>query len=401
MTIRNRLIAPCLAKRATDPNDVVLDPDAFVRRVLLFDTYIMQSVHMREFPALVALFGASGVRTLLQAGVLRVQCDAISVTQLGQANFAGRPDFTPLPLGSFALNMVRVQDQREYVSRALGNASEGVGPLKEAIRFKRAIADALDQPPEGFGQAGLRGVASDLQNQALLNAAVVRGAREAFGVEAPAAEITAKATAMGGTNFAIESNLGELLSLDDKQVHQALERAAMAIGDLNVRLEQMQVHNALSGTLSEDVDFFRHKLGIAASAIDPQPAQAQFGRVLELRGFPSIDTSQRIDAEKLLKARDTDECRLFREWLQRTDALSDSDVKAHVAGVAARLQSFAQSGTGKTIRFVANTAIGVVASPAVGLAASAIDAFLVDKVLSASGPALFVNNVYPSIFDRS
>jgi hypothetical protein len=76
--------------------------------------------------------------------------------------------------------------------------------------------------------------------------------------------------------------------------HNCLERAALAIGDVNYRLEQMKAHRALSGLIEDDLSFFEHKPGIVAHELDAKTQEHQFTRAVTLRGFPSIDPAVHI-----------------------------------------------------------------------------------------------------------
>jgi hypothetical protein len=401
MTIRERLIGPCVDS-TPDPKPVTVDTSTFVQRLVLFDTYILQSSHMLEMPALASLFGIQGLVTLLETRALRVQCDAIAMGQIGQTTFGEkRTAKGPLPLGSFSLGMIRAHDQESVVAGGLANVQKTAGSMKEVIRLKRAVLDALEQPPQGFGIEALRAMPSDLQNQSLVRAAIARGVTEALGRSVPVDQIVARVIQLDNDDFRIESNLRELLSISEADAHSALERAALAVGDVNYRMEQMKAHSALSGLIDDDISFFEYKLGILARGIDSKARESQFSRAIELGGFPQIDPGvTRIDVDKLLKARETPECGEFRQWLQTIGTVSDAEVRDRIAGLKAKLDTFVQSSSGKALRFLATTALGFVPNygEIVGLAAGILDSFVVDKLFTASGPVLFLNRTYPSIF---
>jgi hypothetical protein len=58
-----------------------------------------------------------------------------------------------------------------------------------------------------------------------------------------------------------------------------------------------------------------------------------------------------------------------------------------------------RSDAGKGVRLFITTGVGV-AVPPVGVALSAIDTFLTDKIVPEPGPTAFVSQLYPSIFRR-
>jgi hypothetical protein len=54
---------------------VKLDVEGFIRRLLLFDTYILYSVRFKEIPELVRHFGYEGTLALLNSGALEIRCE--------------------------------------------------------------------------------------------------------------------------------------------------------------------------------------------------------------------------------------------------------------------------------------------------------------------------------------
>lgn len=71
MSLTNRLLGPC-ATFSGGPETIRVDVGALVRRLLLFDTYILDSTRLLEIPRLLDAFGTSGFITLLQSGALKI-----------------------------------------------------------------------------------------------------------------------------------------------------------------------------------------------------------------------------------------------------------------------------------------------------------------------------------------
>lgn len=110
-----------------------------------------------------------------------------------------------------------------------------------------------------------------------------------------------------------------------------------------------------------------------------------------------------MDVQKLLKTRDSAECRAFREWLSTVEDVTDAEIKEMVSSLRSKMASIAASPGGKLVRLAATTGIGLipVIGPITGAAAGAIDSFLVDKVLPRSGIVAFLTETYPSLFVSS
>lgn len=98
--------------------------------------------------------------------------------------------------------------------------------------------------------------------------------------------------------------------------------------------------------------------------------------------------------------RESAECREFREWLVSLDEVSDAQIKEMADSVKNRIASIVGSTGGRVMRFVATTGIGLIPpiGPIAGVVAGAVDAFLVDRVLSKSGVVAFLSETYPSLF---
>jgi hypothetical protein len=98
----------------------VVDLGALVRRIILFDHYIFQSIRLEEFPILVRAFGYAGVKALLDSGILSVQSDILTLAQIGQSNIGLRDRKGLLPLGSYSFVVLTVADREQYIHEAFG-----------------------------------------------------------------------------------------------------------------------------------------------------------------------------------------------------------------------------------------------------------------------------------------
>jgi len=82
--IRKQLIAPCATRREAILDDIVVDLDlgALLRRILLFDRYIVESWRLAEFAPLIKQLGADGVLSLLRSGAVGIHCDVMEIGEL-------------------------------------------------------------------------------------------------------------------------------------------------------------------------------------------------------------------------------------------------------------------------------------------------------------------------------
>jgi hypothetical protein len=404
-SLRNRLYGPC----GTFPESherIVVDVGALVRRLLLFNTYVLDSYRLLEVPRLVATFGSSGLVALLRAGVLKISCEAISFANVGHTLLNEKRRLRgPLPLGSFSYSVVKSAEPEKYISDCLKNAVRVQGlDLKRAIKLKREIVDALANSPETSGYETLAATLSDIKNDRLLASAISRAIESTGNGQIAVDSVAARVTMIDEVDFKVESNLERLGVGDSGAVHKVIERALGGIVNANRVLEVMKERNSLTGVADDSEAFLGEKLGIMVPELWRDDREQQFDRVVELAGFPDVSADaddHLVDAEQLLKIRESSECSEFRQWLQTLGGgVTDAEIRERVRAWNSVVGAFLKSGTGRALRFLATSAIGMVPEhgPVAGAVAGALDTFVLDKVFSGSGPAAFINNQYRSLF---
>jgi hypothetical protein len=102
--------------------------------------------------------------------------------------------------------------------------------------------------------------------------------------------------------------------------------------------------------------------------------------------------------EEFLKIRDSKECKDFRNWLKQAQFCDEQEIYLQVRSLRARLGALLHGTTGKIIRFALTNLAGVT-NLVMGCGVSALDTFVLDKVLPLSGPALYLDKMYGSLFD--
>jgi hypothetical protein len=396
--IRDRRIGDAMTLSGSG-EDVAVNADiqAVVRRLLLFDTYVMTSHRLLEVPRLVSTFGSSGVATLLQSGALRLTCEALSVCD---ARKVGAPTRTDSQAVLCKPLVIQSADPEKYISDALQVVHTVAGIAhKDAKRLKLAIIEGLERSPPGAGTAALEALREDVKRPAVLSHFVALAARLVCGVSLDSSRISISARLSEDGTFHLESNL-LTLGIADVDVDKVLQKTILAMADLNYRLEQMKNFSAISGVIADEGIDLICRLGFLMPTIDPERTERQFDRTIEIVGLPEIEERQFVDAEKILKIRDTAECRAFRVWLKRADNLADAEIADLVGGLRSKIASAFQSKVGRTLRFVATSAVGTM-DTGLGIAIGALDQFLLDRVLREPGPVAFLNRLYPSIFPPS
>ncbi len=125
-----------------------------------------------------------------------------------------------------------------------------------------------------------------------------------------------------------------------------------------------------------------------AFAQEPHSREPQFLRVAKIAGLGErgLTESGRIDLDRLMRLRSSDDLAVFRTWLRSAESKTDKEIRDRVISLRSRVGSFL-SGTvaGKALRIVLTNSSGAIPNPLVsipvGLGLSALDSFLLERVL--------------------
>jgi hypothetical protein len=378
-----------------------VDVGALVRRLILFDKVILKSFRLREAPFLARTFGTAGFSTLLKSGLLQFSCNFNSIiTDLS------RDGVRHLPIQHFSFARAYAANP-DVDLRAELRCLQGITSLKNLERYslEEAIWDSLAREPVTYGDDLLKQIDSDFRsNTPALRAAVVGKLQaELDPNQLKAADIIMSVEETATRVFRIKNNLSDSFGFSPEKSHAILQGAVSAVANLDQRLADMQAHSAITGFLDAEAPILFGKLAGVLSPMNPRIAEGQFERVIELAEVPDFKPGQKVNVELLIKVRDSAECREFREWLATLGDVTDNVIKEMVASIKSKIAQLAGSTSGKFVRLATTTGIGLIPGVglAAGIAASAIDSFLVDRVLPKSGVVAFLTDAYPSLFVSS
>lgn len=381
--IATRLLTPCCTFGEHDVIDV--DVSSILRSLILFDSVILESAALKEFPRLLEAFGVEGVEALLRSDRLKVKCQLETIGQSEQA-LKNTYEFRRI----FPANREQFLDLR---LQGLNRATEG--RLDRRGTLVEALLESLVKWPE-VSKAVPRFVQQLRTNDPMIGTMLHYTLKKQQGL-LNLCSLTVRLEEVGDARFQAVSNLASF-GLDANIEHQVIERALLGLAGIEQRIEDMEVHEALSGFLDAECPLFTAKLGFLLKKMLPQPMAESFERVVEIAEMPEfIPSLDRIDANRLLEVLDTKECKEFRHWLQTISSATDLEISDRVRSLRARLGGLANSSLGRVVRFLVPKGLTLL-NPAVGLGAAAANSFLVDRLLPSSGIWTFANKLYPSIF---
>ncbi len=268
---------------------VELDVEGMIRRLLLFDTYILYSVRLKEVPEMVKHFGYEGTMALLSSGALEIRCDCAQFME-GQFNTAAAPPLT------FQFHVIEAHGRDQYVINNLSEVNRIALSPRELMNLQSAVVSAVHQPDNRtmFSSLVAPSFESDLlHNSSLLGCAVHFVLAKEKGIRD--AQFDLRLHKVGEDRYQAETDMPQKLSLSLEDTHKLIRAALMAISTVDLRLGEMNMHTALSGFTEEELPLFDKKIesvgrGSAAN-------EARFQRVVALAGLPEFSPGSRIDIE--------------------------------------------------------------------------------------------------------
>jgi len=390
----------CTIAAVSDTGNIVtgVDVAALTRRLVLFEKVIVKSVRLEELPPLIRAFGESGLRALLHSGILQFLWDFTTiVTDVSRGGVRHLPQF------QFSFGIAGLAKPEEELQKQFG-VLQRVSGLKNMQRaeVEEAIRKTLARYPSNFGQLLLNQLDSDLRNNsAALKAGITRLLPEALpGVDLSFYNFDIKVDECQPRIFRIETPFVKDFQLALGKIHRVLQEAVGSVSNLNHRFSEMIEFSALAGFREDEAPILFGKVAGLMAAQNPEAAEGQFKRILEIADVPDFEPNQKVNVDRLLSVRGSDECRAFRDWLSKAGNLSDAEIRDLTRGVKNKLSSLAHSKGGKAVRFIASTGLGFVpvAGLVLGPASSFVDSFLVDRALKESAVLAFLSDSYPSLF---
>ena len=410
MDIRERHFGS-IATLISGTEEVDVDVGAVIRRLILFDQVKIESIRLKEFPLLIAIFGAEGLIDLLDSGCIDIICDAQTSGQIGQNTVVQASDRRggPLPLESYRLVTVGIlqegPDREKYVHSALQEIHKASISVKLAQKVKLALLSRMRTYPLEFVHAATTDTHTEIiRSNSFIWEAIRFATLSEIDLDiGHVPDFTVEDLGNEG-DIRIATNLSTKYGLPVEQVHKLVERGILAATGVNQRIRLMEGFEAVTGFQNHELPLFNEKLSFLARQIDPEEQEVQFERVVTIAGLPDVElllsTGKTVDVARLLKVRDSPECRELRDWIRNVDTQTDEEIGSQFEDVRSRLASVVESGPGKSVRFLVTTgsAFIPVAGPIISPFLSAGDTFLLERLIGKPGPATFLNVNYRSIF---
>jgi hypothetical protein len=410
MSLTRRFLGPIAIQ--DEKNKVIsVDLASLLLRLFLFETCIVHSVWLEDIELLIEVFGTDGMILLFQEGALKVYCESYAIGETGRAR--ADLNFTDnnkrLPLSSYAYSVIRVKDQDERIRLKLEKlASSPSLPVTTRAYLADEIEKNLILMPDSFSKVVFDGFYGDLRSRPDVVKIALEIELKRLGIKPKYLRVRVEETAP--EDFRIDSNMAIAYGLSDMMTHKIGDRALMAVASLNAQIALMMTHSSMCGLNDSDLPLLQGKLSLLGALTQSSNDEHRFSRVAQLTGLPVPKFGQtKLDAAAILKIRNSDDCRAFRDWLGTIDAATDEELEERLAGVGATIRSGLNSTYGKVMRFIISNglqlATGLSLDPVLGTLANvgigAVDTFLVERLAPRDGIISFLGTEYPSVFKRS
>lgn len=397
--IRDRLFCP-LSK-----NENISE---IIEYLLLFDTLIIGSNQLQEIPALTKLFGYEGLRDLFKIGSLSVVFDHFStIGQVGQLSFY-RGNKGILSPNCFSFAVVELPKREAHIHSYFKEIEKIEGLFwKERVKLKGMVSDNLLDYPLSADFEVLNQFKQELKrNDPIFKKSLLKAVHIKKEVNLIYDQIEISVEQINEDDFSVATNLENLLKINTVEVHQLVENALFGIIGSGRTLSKMKTFNSLTGFRDDEVIFFESKLDFLLNQYMLKERLSSLRRVIEISGLPNLKESisdDKIDIDRLLKVRQSNECKEFRSWLWSIESETDEEIKEHVNDFREKIGEFYRSPLGRTIRWITGVGTGLIPTAGFAISASlgAIDTFLLEQLLPNNGALVFLNQKIPSIYQNS
>jgi hypothetical protein len=405
--VADRLLAPAAVGQPSASERAVVDIGGLVRRLLLFDGFILDSYGLQEFPALIDAFGVDGVMTLLESDVFAVRIDGVTIAQGGQSTATDkRLREGPLPLQSYQFMALQGSDAKQHASLRLQVIAEYLGQTRKAKKLKLAIVDRLVPPPASVWRDTLDSLYAALAaGSRTLHEAVATQLAEHLGTAVDSGAIDFRVHQLDDEDVQVESNLSAAFGLSEEDTHKVIERAFLGVAQVKKRIAEMKGYGALTGFRPEEMALLDFDARTTLELLgDAEARERDLERVIEIASLPDVRdaAANAVDVEALLELRETEEARRFRAWLTCTNGMDEAEIADALNTLGDRAARALGSRRAKVVRLAVSTGLGRAADlvvPGAGIGISAADHFLVEKLLPQPGPLSFLSKLYKSVFD--
>jgi hypothetical protein len=397
------------AKQGAGNEVTGIDTEGLVQRLLLFDHCIIASVWLKDVQRLLRIVDQDAMCELLDSGAMSFYIDSATGGEIGQArsrlNLTGNT--SALKDNEFHFVTIKGQDDPARVIAAIDalSKSDGVPPAKARKVAERV--ESLMLEPKGLVtlSEAYKAFYAELRSpESTALKAIVASKLHRLGAKPKGLHLTIEEFVT--EDFRIHSNLTSRFGLSSENVRKMLLKSLLELLSVYSRTAHMREFTCILGMEEDEEQAWNLKADSLYRAFtqEPHSREPQFLRVAKIAGLGErgLTESGRIDLDRLMRLRSSDDLAVFRTWLRSAESKTDKEIRDRVTSLRSRVGNFL-SGTvaGKALRIVLTNSSGAIPNPLVsipvGLGLSALDSFLLERVLPRDAVLSVLVDEYPAI----
>lgn len=382
-------------------NTGTFDTAAFVESIILFDEVILSNPS--NIAEIIRAVGIDGFDSLLDSGNLCILAGGPTAQALfdyKSPGFFGDRHRIHRPLNfGFEILFVDTNIPKNKSSEARLRAE--VGKAKRIVRVKNRDLDRIfnaiwetsrSLDPRSLKQ--LEGFQSDVESkQDYVVGLLIDGLAAQAQIQVDDLDWKMSVKPVDKGIFRVETNIGSLVGLSDVQLHEILKDPFYETSGTYLQLERMRQVNAASGLSEGQAKIVSKRLDFLSAMFSSSDQRESLGRIIEFTGAPRLKIGAKFDAPQLLKLRDSDEARAFRDWIHGAGHLDKKQVEDLYQGWKNRIGESLNTKPAGLIKWLASTGFSALSFPGAGGGVTLVDKFL-KKRLPGRGPIGFIGNGY-------
>ncbi len=407
-TISDRFMS-MFAQQDLDNTVTGIDAQGLVQRLLLFDHYILASVWLKDVQLLLRIVDPDALCELLDGGAMSFHIDTAMAAEIGQArnNLDLTGNTSRLEDHEFNFATIKGKDDVEKTRKALDELSKTDGISSTKARKVAERVEGLMLKPKGLAilSEAYKGFYEELRSpQASALSDIVAWKLQGLGAKPEDLRLSIEEFVL--EDFRVHSNLTTRFGLSSQSARRIVLKSLLELFSVYSRTAHMQEFNCISGMeVGEE-----HAWNLKADALhrafahEPQTRQREFVRVVKISGLRErqLTDTGRIDLDRLIKLRASDDLLIFRSWLRSSESKTDAEIRDRVSSLKSKLGNFmADTFAGKALRIVLTNLPGTIPNPVIssplGIGLSALDSFLWERLLPRDAVLGVLVKEYPAI----
>jgi len=192
--------------------------------------------------------------------------------------------------------------------------------------------------------------------------------------------------------YRVDTNIHRKVGMNEELFHDIVKEPFFSIQNTYLQLKRLQESKAAVGFNETQAFVIGKRSDFLSNILLESDTSKKLASVLEVVDVPSFEKVNSIDSEYFFDLVDSENARLFKEYLRRDQGIDANEVSKIVSSWRRKIGERIRTTGGKSFRFILSNGIGAL-DPLAGLAGASIDAFL-EKAFPGMGPFGFIYSDY-------